>query len=129
MLFQFSHSSVTVAKFSVISLITEIMASDSTFASMFTGNWENPQSIEKELEYEPLSKRLMTIWTNFAKTGYGLNLYTFVHITYRYTVRKFLFVDNTCHFMSFQTVSLNEEYLPLFRKAKDKKEVIRLHCH
>ena len=72
MLFQFSHSSVTVAKFSVISLIAEIMASDSTFASMFTGNWENPQSIEKELEYEPLSKRLMTIWTNFAKTGYGL---------------------------------------------------------
>ena len=68
----FTHLRVTVTNFSLMLLITEIMASDSTFASMFTGNWENPQSIEKELEYEPLSKRLMTIWTNFAKTGYGL---------------------------------------------------------
>ena len=46
------------------------MQSDATFSNLFTRNPDNKINFEKELEYETLSKRMMTIWTNFAKTGY-----------------------------------------------------------
>ena len=46
------------------------MQSDATFSNLFTRNPDNKINYEKELEYETLSKRMMTIWTNFAKTGY-----------------------------------------------------------
>ena len=46
------------------------MQSDATFSNLFTRNIDNKINYAKELEYETLSKRMMTIWTNFAKTGY-----------------------------------------------------------
>jgi len=46
-----------------------IMNSDAAFADMFVGNWDSDKNKDKEIEYEALSRRMMTAWTNFAKTG------------------------------------------------------------
>ena len=45
--------------------LTGVMQSDAAFSSVFT----DTNDTEMETKYEVLSKRMMTIWTNFARSG------------------------------------------------------------
>lgn len=51
------------------SLPVEILMSDPVFGTLFSGDIENRPDKEQELAYEPLALRMMTVWTNFARSG------------------------------------------------------------